>query len=314
MKLLTVVTHSERYYPYLTLSAKNNGHELITLGWGQKWQGFAWKFQLMKEYLETLSTDEIICFVDGYDVLVLEDPVTIEAKFKNAIGNDRRKVLVSKEQAPNGFFNTTVSYLSNLIFMKCKGESINSGTYIGYSSGILNILNGISREFDFRADLDDQAFLQKYCVLYQNEIAIDSDSNIFLVVNSPFSNFKEKDYNITYTNKTLLFKGNTVSFFHGNGYTNFDSIIEHLGYDTTLFRASDRTKIQFIWSRFWEYFRVICIGIIVKSNIVLLINAIPLSAKVETPWGIPLIRVLMAKCHELKPPLRGVFNQALDLT
>ena len=261
MKLVTVVTHSERYYPYLTLSAKHNGHELITLGWDQKWQGFAWKFQLMKEYLETLSRDEIVCFVDGYDVLVLEDPVTIEAKFKNAIGTNRDKVLISKEQEPRGFFNTTLSYIGNVIFMKCKGESINSGTYIGYSSAILKLFKEINAEFDVKPDLDDQAILQEYCVKHQDRILIDSDSNIFLVVNSVFSDFKEKDYHITYSNKTLLFKGKTVSFFHGNGYTNFDSIIEHLGYDTTLFRASNESKIQFIWSRFWDYVRVILIGI-----------------------------------------------------
>lgn len=261
MKLLTVVTHSERYYPYLSLSAKRNGHELITLGWGQKWQGFAWRFDLIKKYLETLATDEIICFVDGYDVLVLEDPATIENKFKNAIGNSREKVLISKEQGPRGFLNTALSYIGNLIFMKCKDESINAGTYIGYSSAILKLFKEINSEFEVTPDLDDQAILQEFCVRHQDRVLIDNDSKIFLVVNSPFSDFKENDYDITYNDRRLLFKGKTVSFFHGNGYTNFDSIIEHLGYDTELFKASNESKLLFLWSRFWDYSRVILIAI-----------------------------------------------------
>lgn len=85
MKLVTVATHSERYFPYLELSAKRNGHDLVVLGWGEKWQGFAWKFMLMLEYLKTLKPDEIVCFVDAYDVVILEDPKTIEGFYRQYV-------------------------------------------------------------------------------------------------------------------------------------------------------------------------------------------------------------------------------------
>jgi hypothetical protein len=55
---VTVATHSERYFPYLKLSAEKYGHHLVILGWGQKWQGLTWKFQPMKEYLKSIPKDE----------------------------------------------------------------------------------------------------------------------------------------------------------------------------------------------------------------------------------------------------------------
>ena len=40
MHIVTVVTHSENYFPYLVESCKRNGSDLIILGYGEKWLGF----------------------------------------------------------------------------------------------------------------------------------------------------------------------------------------------------------------------------------------------------------------------------------
>ena len=39
--------------PYLVESCKRNGKELTILGYGEKWQGFVWRFKLMIEYKDT---------------------------------------------------------------------------------------------------------------------------------------------------------------------------------------------------------------------------------------------------------------------
>ena len=69
LHIVTVATDSQYYFPYLVESCKRNGKELEVLGMGEVWQGFNWKYVKMMEYLKTLPTDDIVCFVDGYDVV-----------------------------------------------------------------------------------------------------------------------------------------------------------------------------------------------------------------------------------------------------
>ena len=55
MKLVTVATHAERYFPYLKLSVEKYKYELVVLGWGEEWKGFVWRFHLLKDYLNSLK-------------------------------------------------------------------------------------------------------------------------------------------------------------------------------------------------------------------------------------------------------------------
>jgi len=251
MKLVTVATHSERYYPYLNLSAKKCGHQLITLGWGEKWQGFAWKFDLMKTYLRTLKEDEVVCFVDAFDVVVLEDAPTIERKFLGLVDGDTNKILISKEQySHNGLENGIISYLQSFVFTKCKSEYINSGTYIGISSTLLRIFEGICNEFNCSPNADDQRLLQDYCVKHNDVFVIDNKCNMFLVINSTITKIKDGEYDISFLGEKLAYKNDTFpAFFHGNGYTDFDYIIERLGYDTSIFKADGESKTKYVWGR-----------------------------------------------------------------
>lgn len=40
------------------------------------------KFKLMKEYVQNLPDDDIVCFVDGYDVIILEPVDKLEKLFR----------------------------------------------------------------------------------------------------------------------------------------------------------------------------------------------------------------------------------------
>ena len=116
MKLVTVATHSERYFPYLKLSAEKYGHDLVVLGWGKKWEGYTWKLLLMKEYLRGVADNELVCFIDGFDVIVLQSPDKIEAAYFSQVNGNTNKVLVSKEQySNNGSPNILLNLLGNLI-------------------------------------------------------------------------------------------------------------------------------------------------------------------------------------------------------
>jgi hypothetical protein len=251
MKLVTVATHSERYYPYLKLSAEKYGHELITLGWGTKWKGYGWKFELMRDYLKTVDSDEIVCFVDAYDVVVLQDPHTIEDKFRKNVDGDMSKIFISREQySHNGIENIFLSYIQGFVFTKCDNEYINTGTYIGTAGTLYGILERVCEEFKCAPDSDDQRLIQDYCVKYKADFVFDMECDIFLVINSTISAIKFGEYDITFNNKTLIYKNSTYpAFFHGNGYTDFDYIISELGYDTSIFKADGESKSKYVWSR-----------------------------------------------------------------
>ena len=44
---------------------------------GEEWTGFTMRFNLWRDYLNTLDDDEIVMINDAYDVVILEDGDTI---------------------------------------------------------------------------------------------------------------------------------------------------------------------------------------------------------------------------------------------
>ncbi len=255
MKLVTVATHSERYFPYLKLSAEKYGHDLVVLGWGKKWEGYTWKLLLMKEYLRGVADNELVCFIDGFDVIVLQSPDKIEAAYFSQVNGNTNKVLVSKEQySNNGSPNILLNLLGNLIFTKCHGEYINSGTYMGTASRLLYVLEDLCKEFTCAAKTNDQLLLSDYCAKHYDLFVIDNNCEVFLVISSTLTSIQAGQYDITIRNGELMYKKEIYpGFFHGNGFTNFDYIIKELGYDPSLFKASGENKQKFIWNVLAHY-------------------------------------------------------------
>jgi len=255
MKLVTVATHSERYFPYLKRSAEKYGHELVVLGWGEKWKGFVWRFELMREYLKNLDPNEIVCFIDAFDVVILQDPQTIEAKFLKYIKGDKNKILISREEyshkpVENGF----LLFLQSLVFTKCKSEYINAGTYMGVVSNLVDLFQNMCDEFKCAPDSDDQRMIQEYCKKHNSKFVIDTDCDVFLVINSTVSSIKPGEYDIKFNNGKLSYKNNTYpGIIHANGYTNIDYIIAELGYDTSIFKADGESKSHFVWKSIIHY-------------------------------------------------------------
>ena len=87
LHIVTFATESKYYFPYLQESCRRNGKELEVLGYGEKWEGFNWRYIKMIEYLKGLPEDDIVCFVDGYDVICTRNlheliPVFLKIKEK----------------------------------------------------------------------------------------------------------------------------------------------------------------------------------------------------------------------------------------
>lgn len=229
MKLVTVATQPVGYFPFLMKSCKRHNAPIDVLGWNQKWQGFAWKFHLMLKYLESLPENEVVCFIDAYDVILLRPLHELENAFKTLCASSDCKVIVGCDKA----LGVHMKLASSLIFGKCQNKPINTGTYIGYVRDLKALLKAIFDNIDSKPGSDDQILMSQYCRSNPHSIHIDCDSIFFLTILNPYKPVNENDNSIAINNKRLMFNGIRPFFLHGNGNTNMNEVIRQLDYDMT---------------------------------------------------------------------------------
>ena len=229
VKLITVVTHDSGYLKWLEESCKRYNVNLIKLGWGQKWQGFAWRFTLMINYLKSIDKDELVIFIDAYDVLLLRPLDDIEETFNSIIKISNKKIIISCENNNNAL----LKLFGNMQFGQCKSLGINAGTYMGRAKDLLDIYNKLTQDVNFKNNDDDQVLFTTMCNNNNDLFYIDSDHNIFLIAAGLFSKKMSFDGINIDKNKKLTFNNSTPYFIHAPGNTLMDDLIKKLGYNIT---------------------------------------------------------------------------------
>jgi hypothetical protein len=219
MRLVTVATHSEGYFPWLLQSCERHGAKLDVLGWGEEWKGYAWRLTLMMKYLETLDPEEVVCFIDGFDVLLLEPLEKMEERFRKLKENNDFKIAVAFEY-PVVVLHRILAYFT---FGKCQGKLINAGSYIGFAKEIMDVVRNIYN-INPHFNADDQQMLVSYCQSNPENVYIDEDRSLFLMMAYP-----TKD--IYPHMKPFLI--NDPCIFHGAGNTDMNNLILSLGYNMT---------------------------------------------------------------------------------
>jgi len=223
MKLVTVATHSERYFPYLLESCKRVGAKIDVLGWGQPWRGFMMKYDLLGEYLRGIPDDEIVCVIDAYDVVLLEPLGKLEAIFRKT----GARIAVARDCTPN------VPW-AQYIFGKCKGLLINAGTYMGHAGDMRKMVSEICKVNDCKdKKLDDQRILASYC--NTGDVYVDKARELFFLM--------------CYINRCpevsdskIVYNGMRPCILHAPANTNIDGLLRKLGYD-----------VKDVDHRFWQY-------------------------------------------------------------
>jgi hypothetical protein len=229
LKIITVATNSKYYFPYLKESVKRNGGELVVLGYNQEWTGFSLKYSLMINYLKTLDSNDIVCFVDGYDVICcrnLKDMINNFIKLKK---QHNCKIVVGEDKMDMGFINNTISQYFIYLFYggTCKYRYLNSGTYIGYSKDVLDVVTNVYKLTNSDTS-DDQIEMKKYCRMHENDFYIDIKSELFLTMNKPYNNI---DHKIKINNNKLYYGSSQPFFIHAPAGTYLDDILIKLGYN-----------------------------------------------------------------------------------
>lgn len=223
MRLVTVATEPKGYFPYLLQSCKKQGIDLDVLGWGQKWQGFTWRLYLIVEYLQGLSDEEVVCFIDAYDVVMLRPAAELESFFKEFADAAGCKMIVGCDKPINMLYKMFVSWH----FGKCQDKNLNAGTYIGFAGYIKRVLTAILQSSP-NSHEDDQVQMIRYCKSDPSSIYIDCDSVFFITTLKPLSSIMGDG--VSLINGKLSYYSHFPFFAHGNGNTNMKDLLHGLGY------------------------------------------------------------------------------------
>jgi len=222
LHVVTVATESKYYFPYLLESCRRNNQDLEILGFGEKWQGFVWRYTKIIEYLHTLPCNDIVCIIDGYDVICTRDLHELMPVFISMKNKYKCKVVVGQENVAS-YVNLLSQYF---YFGKCNGRSLNAGTYIGYVCDLLEIIPKICKLNTTQSE-DDQIIMTKYCNVHPDEIYIDTNNELFLTI---VDNLNDLDNHVHIENRILSYNNNRPFFIHAAYYGYLDKIIPQLGY------------------------------------------------------------------------------------
>lgn len=223
LHIITVANKSKYYFEYLKKSIEKNNGKLTVLGFGMEWKGFVWRFKLMKEHLQKLNKNDIVCFIDGFDVICVNNINNIINKFNNIKKREKCKIVVGFDNVPNKL----IYFINSLYFSnKINATIINAGTYIGMVGDILEIFNNLNIN-NLNDDMDDQVLLNKYYYTHKEDIYIDINAELFLTIGSPLTDLA-KFVNIK--NNTIYYKQNKPFFIHAAGCGYLDTILKELNY------------------------------------------------------------------------------------
>lgn len=213
-----VATENKLYLPYL----KQLIPSLVILGMNMKWKGFIMKHELLAEYLNTINDDDVVCFIDAYDVLPTKNIVHLEEQFKNfSMENPGVKMIVGYDKVKNKIHE----FIETLVFNNIDGDRVNGGQIIGYSKNIKLILNKLLENAN-PEKYDDQIELTKYIQNHKTEIYIDKYYDFFYVITTPLRQIKNDKPK--------------VSFIHANANGMFEKfLLEHHN-----IRVKKREKIK----------------------------------------------------------------------
>lgn len=184
LHVATVATESKYYLPYLQQTCAQWGVKLQVLGMGEKWEGYVFKFKKIIDFLNTIPPKDIVCFVDGYDVVATRNLNELVPAFLKL----KEHVDCSIVVADDGNLPFALNFLKKDYFGDCNNNYLNSGTYMGFASDLLQILTDAFQQFP--EEKDDQKLLTLYCSRNPSKFYVDKKCEFFQVSIQPFFEMK----------------------------------------------------------------------------------------------------------------------------
>ncbi len=167
----TVYTYgtSAEKMKFLQQTAHHHGLEVKNLCTTDAWTGFQDKLKAMDQALQTHQPNDIVCFVDAYDVLINASAEQLDEVFKEA----KCDILFGAEVDlfPHGVGERLPSYPESPTIFKY----LNSGCYIGYAHAIHALLTHESFE-----GKDDQEHCHRFFLKSQSKVSLDTKTSFVL--------------------------------------------------------------------------------------------------------------------------------------
>jgi len=215
--IITVGTDENKMWG-LEQSAKRHGITYLNLGRGVEWgggtmegQGGGHKINLVRSHIQTLPDEDVVLFVDGYDVLFTDNIHSIKERFD---GFDCDILFAAEKScwpeptiAPQ-FPMTPTPY-----------KYLNSGVYMGKVARLNHFFSEVVTNYQ-----DDQLWMQKrYLGANGLDIKLDHEGYIF-----------QCDDEVSYDGQQISNGMCCPCIYHGNGgddaKARFNSLADKLGY------------------------------------------------------------------------------------
>ena len=265
LHIVTVATESKYYFPYLVESCRRYGKELEILGFGKQWKGFNWRFKLLIEYLKTLPDNDIVCVVDGYDVICTRNLNELKNSFLRLYNQKKCKIIVGYDNVDHSYYLNKLA--NKMYFGSCKNISLNAGTYIGFVKDLLKIIQNIQSIND-NVRSDDQVLLTKYCNLKSSLFYIDTQNDIFLTIGNSLNEIDD----IVLDNGNVVYNNKHPFFLHGPGSTYLDNVIKKLGYEYNIeINKLIKYKYNWIFIFYNEYHNLFVVTIFILIILLLVV-------------------------------------------
>ncbi len=192
----------------LVNSAKQHGLNVELLGVGEKWQGGVMadgpggghKVHYLRSRLRNVNDNDIIMFVDGYDVIINDNETELINRFKQ-FGAD---VVFGAE--PPCWPDPSIA--DQFPQVHTRNRFLNSGGFIGRAKVIKEMLRS-----DINKSDDDQLYYQKIFLSGKFNIKLDVENYIFQCVSQTANSLSVSDNNQVYNKETGCYS----CVLHGNG-------------------------------------------------------------------------------------------------
>ena len=170
------------WFDALRVSAERHGYRLVVLGWGEPWTGLSMKLRLMRDHLRGLPGDDLVCFVDAFDVVVLIDAADLAVRYARLA--PAGQVVLAVE---NPLRQPIVGFVKDAVFGRCGNAPLNIGAYMGPAAAVGRFLDIVRDDDDAT---DDQKALQRACPRLRGVVVVDDLGDLFFHATC-------KDHNVT---------------------------------------------------------------------------------------------------------------------
>jgi hypothetical protein len=225
--IVTYTTHSERYFELL----KQSCPDIIVLGYGEKWNGFNDKVKASVKFCKSKQPDDIICFVDGFDSVVLTSKEEILEKYKTF----DIPLVFSQDMTTSSII---IKYGQDKVFGRCKNKRLNAGLIIGTAESIIDFWS------DIQENEDDQEYATRKCKKI-NYMKIDVENKLFY-------NYSSAD-TINIKNNSLFINNNKypTSIISAPANNNINHILSQLNYKNL---PDNKNDFKYRISTYGKYF------------------------------------------------------------